>query len=183
MTTSFSRFSPCIAHTKGWVKLKWQHPSLNFFLGWLTKGRVNLEGQHPSLKFTPAFPTRGWVKLKRLHLSLNSTPAWPTKGCVKLEWPLPCLKFTPASSFSKILPLHCPQGWVRLEWPHPSKFSPCIAHKRVSQVGMTTSFSRFSPCIAHTKGCVKLKWQHPSLNFSSGGSPRGASTWKGNFLF
>ena len=33
-----------------------------------------------------------------------------------------------------------------------SKFYPCIAHKRVSEVGMTNPFSKFYPCIAHTKG-------------------------------
>ena len=34
------------------------------------------------------------------------------------------------------------------------KLYPCIAHKRVSEVGigMTTPFSKFYPCIAHTKG-------------------------------
>ena len=62
-----------------------------------------------------------------------------------------------------------------------SKFSPCLAHKRVSQVGMTTSFSRFCPCIAHTKGWVKLKKQHPSLNSTPAlplhGPQKGGSSW------
>ena len=52
-----------------------------------------------------------------------------------------------ATSFSKLTPLGgSPKG--RPTWKGPL---PCIGHKRVSQLGMATSFSKFCPWVAHTR--------------------------------
>ena len=41
---------------------------------------------------------------------------------------------------------------VKMEWPLPPlNFTPPVAHQRVSQLGMTTSFSKFYPCLAHKR--------------------------------
>ena len=53
----------------------------------------------------------------------------------------------------QISPLHCSlKRVVNLEWPLPSLFFfPPVAHQGVSQLGMSTSFSKIYPCVAHKR--------------------------------
>ena len=82
----------------------------------------------------------------RTHL-LTQRAHTPSGGikCAHRPFPECCCVF-------QISPLHCSlKSVVNLEWPLHSLFFPPVAHQGVSQLGMSTSFSKIYPCVAHKR--------------------------------